>query len=321
MPLRGELFGPGEALPPAWDQFVAQQRLLRAWESGAFAALSGAGQAPWVGLVQDGGEPVALVWGRLRGPWAPALFECKLPWVSQPGLAFATGLDQRGRRAAVLAFERALATRLRWRCACVAYRQITRDDLELVRGFGRARIATSYPGLVLPNSWPTMDDYYLSLPRKTRHRLRAQYRQIERDPSVEVRLCSKVPDSAETSRLIGLTNLRYPRPPLHTCPPAAYFDALSGDGVLYLSYHGAAGKLLGVGMIFDTGEWLTDSLWGGLDPHDGGRAHIYFHRYLRLIGYMVERGRAGIKLGKGRTEIKQRYGAHGVPQFVVAGPR
>jgi hypothetical protein len=321
MPFQGELYAPGESLPAEWDRFVRSQRLIRGWESALFTAMSDAGHAPWAGLVHEGGQPVALVWGRLRWERGPSAFECRLLWASQRGLAFDAELDQAGRRMAVLAFERALARRLRWRCPAVLYRQLAEEHLELVRGLGRVRVQTSYPAMLLPNCWATMDDYYLSLPRKTRHRLRAQYRQVERDPDLKIEITSGPVEGEEASRLIRLTNLRHPNPPRHGGPPPGYFDTLTGEGMLYFTYRDAAGRLLGVSVVFDDGEWLTDSMWGGLDPHSDGRPHLYFHRYLRLIAHMIDTGRAGLHMGRGMTEVKQRYGARLIPQFVVAGLR
>jgi hypothetical protein len=319
---QGEVFGPGEPLPAEWDRFVAGQRLIRAWEAAPFAAMSEAGHAPWAGLVHERGSPVALVRGRLVGAGGPAAaFEYRLMWPKGPGIVFAAGLDDRGRREVVLAFEHALARRLRWRCLAVLYRHLPPEEVRLVRGFGRVRITTPYPIAVLANRWDTMNDYELSLPRKTRHRLRAQYRQVERDPDLKIELTNGPVESAEASRLVTLTTRRHPRPPRLGGPPPEYFDALSGEGVWYLTYRDATGRMLGVSMVFDDGRWLTDSVWGGLDPHSEGRPHIYFHRYLRLIAHMIASSRAGIDMGRGMTEVKQRYGALLVPQFLVAGLR
>ncbi len=321
MAFQGELFAPGESLPAEWDRFVAQQRLIRAWGAAPFAALHEAGQEPWAGLVHERGRPVALVRGRLRGGRGPVAFECRLLWASQRGIVFAAELDAADQRAVVLAFERALARQLRWRCLAVLYRHLAREDLELLRGLGRIRIPTPYPAMELPNVWATMNDYYLSMPRKTRHRLRAQYRQVERDPDLKIEVTPGPVEGAEASRLVRLTNLRHSHPPKDGGPPPEYFEALSGEGVLYFTYRDAGGRLLGVSMVFDDGEWLTDSAWGGLDPHTDGRPHIYFHRYLRLIAHMIESGRAGLNMGRGMTEVKQRYGARPISQFVLAGPR
>jgi hypothetical protein len=167
-----------------------------------------------------------------------------------------------------------------------------------------------------------MDEYYLSLRRKLRHRLRSQYRQLERDPDLVVELGGGPVDGAEVSRLMRLTLLRHQRRlPGSGGPPPAYFDALSGPGVLYLTYRDTGGRLLGVDLVFDDGHWMTDSLWGSLDPGNSGRANLYFHRFLRLISYMIQRERAGMNFGRGMLEIKQRYGCEAVAQHVVVGLR
>jgi hypothetical protein len=322
MPLSCELLAPGEPVPAEWDRFVVEQGLLRAWDAAAFVALAAAGQGRWLGLVHEQGRPVGLVCGRLRGRPGPALFECKMPWVGLPGFAVAATLERDERRAALAAFERALRRRLGWRCPAVLYRVLDAEELALVRGFGRAVIRTPYPRAVLRNDWASMDEYWLSLRRKLRHRLRSQYRQLERDPDLVVELGGGPVDGAEAARLMRLTLLRHERRlPAAGGPPPAYLEALSGRGVLYLTYRDGAERLLGVGLVFDDGRWMTDSLWGSLDPGDGGRPNIYFHRFLRLISYMVERRRAGMNCGRGMLEIKQRYGCQAVAQHLVVGLR
>lgn len=322
MPLSCELLAPGEPVPAEWDRFVGEQALLRAWDGGAFAALAGAGQGRWLGMVHEGGRPVGLFCGRLRGRPGPAVFACRMPWVGLAGFALAAELDQADRREALASFERALRRRLGWRCPGVLYRLLLAEELALVRGFGRAVIRTPYPRAVLRNDWASMDDYYLSLRRKLRHRLRSQYRQLERDPDLAVELSGGPVDGAEVTRLVRLTLLRHERRlPRTGGPPPAYFDALSGQGILYLTYRDIGGRLLGVNLVFDDGHWMTDALWGSLDPGDGGRTNIYFHRFLRLISYMVERQRAGMNCGRGMLEIKQRYGCQAVAQHLVVGLR
>ena len=102
MPLGGELFDPAAGpVPPEWGRFVAGQRLTPAWDAAALATLAPRHRRLRLGVVHDGGRPLAVFCGRLRGPGAlPGPFECKLlPMGSTPGFAFARELERASRRA------------------------------------------------------------------------------------------------------------------------------------------------------------------------------------------------------------------------------
>jgi hypothetical protein len=321
MPLTGELLAPGEPVPAEWDRFARDQGLIRAWDAAAFDALADSGQGRWLAMVHEQGSVVGLVCGRLRGGPGPRLFESKMPWVGLPGVALAAGLGQADRRAALAAFERALGRRLGWRCPAICYRLLAAEDLAPTRDLVRVPIKTPYPRAVLYNAWTSMDEYYRSLPRKLRHKLRSGYRQLQRNPDLEIELGRGPVDGEAVSRLARLTLLRHERRlPGSGGPPAAYFDALAGEGVLWLTYRDPDGRLLGVNVVFDDGRWLTDSLWGQLDKREG-RSGLYFHRFLELITYMVEQHRAGLNCGRGMFEVKRRYGCQAVAQYAVVGLR
>jgi len=326
MPLTADVLDAYEPVPEEWDRFALEQRLIRAWDAAAFAAMADHPRRVWLALVRDGTWPVAAFAGRLLGPTTAGRvlagpLECKLPLVGAPGFAFAAGLDQADRRAAVAAFERALFRRLGWRCLGVAYRQVAAAELGTMRRRGgRVRISTS-PDAVLENHWETMDRYFAELPsRNRRKKLRYLQRQLARDPELLVGIAREGIEGAEASRLAHLTNLRHRRLQAPVPPPAAYFDALAGlQGALYLTYRDrTAGRLLAYDLAFDDGTWLVASVWGSLDPHGEGRPNLYFDRCLRLVAYMVEHRRAGIRFGKGLLEVKQRFGAVPVPQHLVA---
>lgn len=166
-----------------------------------------------------------------------------------------------------------------------------------------------------------MEEYFAGLPRHRRGRLRATQRALARDPDLVVTVGGGV-DGAAASRLAFATELRHhrgrldaPRRPI----PAAWFDALAGrDGAVFLAWRDAAGSLLAFTLLFDDGERLISTVWGALDPHHGGRRHLLFDQYLRVIAYAVEHRRAAVRFGKGELEAKQRFGCVPLPQFAVA---
>jgi hypothetical protein len=325
MPLTADVLDAHEPVPKEWDRFAREQRLIRAWDAAAFAAVADRPRRVWLALVRDRERPVAAFAGRLLIPGAGRLLagplECKLPLVGAPGFAFAGDLDQADRRAAVAVFERALFRRLGWRCLGVAYRQVATAELgPLRRRAGRVRVSTS-PDAVLENRWPTMERYFAELPSGHRRRkLRYLQRQLARDPELLVELARDGVDGAEASRLAHLTNLRHRRLQAPPPPPPAYFEAMAErQGALHLTYRDrATGRLLAFDLAFDDGTWLVASMWGSLDPHGEGRPNLYFDRCLRLVAYMIEHRRAGIRFGKGLLEVKQRFGAVPIPQHLVA---
>jgi uncharacterized protein len=314
-----------EPVPPAWGRFVASQRLSPAWDAAALATLAPRHPRLLLGLVEHDGLTAAAFCGRPRGPWAlPAVFECKLlPMGSTPGVAFAADLDRAGRRAAVAAFEQALARRLGWRWLGVAYRQVGQTELDAYDGPGRPRISTS-PVAVLENRWATMDEYLAGLSHRRRGRLRAMQRALVADPDLQVEIGGQVAADA-ASELAFQTELRHRRGRLDAPGepvPAAYFDALAGrEGVLYLTYRDGGGRLLAFALAFDDGECLDATVWGSLDPHAGGHRNLLFDHYLRLIALAIERQRAAVGFGKPVTDAKRRFGCTSVPQFMVAATR
>jgi hypothetical protein len=301
------------AAPAEWAGFIRRQRLHAGWSAGAMAAVAAAGRPVWLGMVHDRGDVVAAFCGQGLGP----LFECKLPQAaSLPGFAFSADLGAADRRAAVAAFERALA-----RCLAVAYRQVGPAELGVLNGGPRLRLGTQ-PTALLANRWSSMDEYFASLPRDRRKLLRRRYRSLSADPELEISIAT-VADSgisgAEASRLAAMTLRRHQRRPV--APPAGYFDALAGDdGALFLSYR-ERGRLLAFLLAFDDGAVLRCSVWGSLDPHGEGRPHLYFDYYLRLVARMIELHRGMVVFGKGLHQIKQRYGCALVPQHVILAPR
>jgi hypothetical protein len=325
MALTAEVFdAAAEPAPAEWDRFVRREGMTPAWRAGALAALAVRPRTRWLGMVQEGGQVAAVGCGQhygpatARGPLA-GLLECRLPVGTCPGLAFAKALTAPERRAALVAFERAMFRRLGWSCLGIAHRHVPPADLSVYAGGARLRLATA-PDLRIDNRWTTMEEYFASLPAHRRRRLRYMYRKLGRDPELKIGIGPTGVAGAEASRLAWLTRWRHRRRP--TAPPPVYFEALAGQaGVLFLSYRDRGDQLLGFGLVFDDGSGLHSAIWGSLDPHGDGRPHLYFDHYLRLIQYMIEQRRERTFFGKGMAEVKQSFGCTAVPQFAVVVPR
>jgi hypothetical protein len=296
----------------AWDAFVDRERLLPMWRADLLAT------AGWCGryrtslvLVHAGGAPVAL--GHTEHP--PGLTVCRLAASTNDcGIAFAAGLSDGDKRAALRAFERRAG-----RVGPLAYREVTADDLPVI-GHGRRLRMAQAPRMVLANEWGDVDGYLRSLAPKWRSQLRKIRRDVEDDPDLRFAVEPRV-DAADAAWLLECVRTRHARRP---APPlsARYLDLLlARPDIDALTYRDAAGRLLGYSLVHDDGDRLLLIAWGARRDTDGGRRNLYFDQYLRLVQRMVHSGRKELVLGKGMTAIKARYGALPCPLWAVAGWR
>ncbi|WP_156893454.1 hypothetical protein [Actinokineospora enzanensis] len=326
--MRAELVDPlTEAVPPAWDRFVAEQRLPVLWGSGPLTAAAWSAQStPVLAVVSDGDTVVALLHGRFHGPRdfrrfvrpgeIPPLgvFECRLAPASLAGHRFAAGLDQAGRRAAVGAFERAV--RARYRALGFCYRHVETADLPAMTGRTR-RVVRVSPDSLLATEWSTVDEYVRSLSGKWR----SQLRKIHSGLATRVRraITDTVP-IADAARLVNQVRSRHQRPGL-VLPPISeqYLTHLNADPhTRFATYSDAAG-LLALSTLHDDGTGLMMSYWGNRDRTEGGLANLYFDHYVDVVAHTIDLGRATLRPGKGMTRIKERFGARLVPNHLVVG--
>src|SRR6185369_9476314 len=92
------------------------------------------------------------------------------------------------------------------------------------------------------------------------------------------------------------------------------------DDVTAVVYRDGAGRLLAAGIVLEDRRlpiWLT---WGALPLTAGGRRHLYFDMFHRLVERTVERQAMGVILGKGMTALKVDLGAHLVRQHAALTP-
>jgi hypothetical protein len=57
--------------------------------------------------------------------------------------------------------------------------------------------------------------------------------------------------------------------------------------------------------------------WGAQPVEQGGRRHLYFDLYGRVVELAAARGRRAVVLGKGMATLKADLGARLVPQYAV----
>jgi hypothetical protein len=121
------------------------------------------------------------------------------------------------------------------------------------------------------------------------------------------------------SHELRLKSLWEPHVPL----PAGYFAALhTRPDVVTLTYRERSGRLLAFGTLLDHPRHPKIGTWVALHPGEGGRKHLYFHHYLRLIEYVAgSGGRRRLSAGQGMFEVKRSLGFRPVPMWRLAVPR
>jgi hypothetical protein len=165
---------------------------------------------------------------------------------------------------------------------------------------------------------------WLATLRKGRRReLQRLARVLERDEDLTVGagLGREVITAAELTRLARLNFDRHPtaRSDRGTGIRAYAWNQamLDRDDVGAIVYRDGTGRLLGVGVILEhpTRPYLMS--WGAEPIDDGGRRHLYFDLYCRMIDRATAAGVKEVLLGKGVTEIKADLGARLRRQFAV----
>ncbi|WP_116050973.1 GNAT family N-acetyltransferase [Amycolatopsis palatopharyngis] len=324
-----EVLDPGyDAEPADWSGLCRTAARHASWDFGLLGVESRYSRHPTrVAVVRrDGIVTGALVSTLIRSRGGPSLVEVHNPWLSGfPGWAFADRLEPVERRAVLRACERALCRAAGAGCTGLLYRSVPADSLSLVRGRGRiVRPATGTA--ILDNTFTSGADWIASLPRSRRHSIRGQVRKVEADSELVVRFETARDDldGAELAELVNRHRHRLGRPKFDSRSPvtAEYLHALvRRKDVRTLTYHNGDGKLLAFADLLDHPDVPLYQHWAALLPEEGGRKHLYFDSYARLIGQIVADGRKSLAAGRGRLELKASLGLGTRPLWAVGVPR
>ncbi|WP_253888217.1 hypothetical protein [Actinokineospora diospyrosa] len=324
--MHGELLDPlTEAVPPDWDRFVTSVGAPVLWRAAPLTTAAWASQSATVlAVVRDGTDVVALLHTRFLGAGGyrhyhragsvprAGFIECRLAPASIAGHLFAVGLDAAGKRAAVLAFERAV--RARHRVAGFCYRHVGSDDVAAFDRRTRRVLAVS-PDTVLSTEWSSVEDYLSTLPAKWRSQLRKM-----RSGITATRAIVDTVPTAEAARLINLIRFRHQRRAVVRTPvPEHYLEHLNADPATRFATYSDESGLLALSTVHDNGIDLTMSYWGARDRVDGDVANLYFDHYVDLVAHTISLGRATLRPGKGMARIKERFGARPVASNLVVG--
>lgn len=321
--------------PPEYREFRRSERLTAAWSYDVLQALSHSSWAPvLIALLRAGPRVCGVVCagyfgvrrnGRPRPRKEPLLLDVRVPGYSHcPGWHFASWVPVEQRRELLRAYEREAVRWLGAGCVGVAYRGVRARELALVARRGAVSQSADASG-VMPMVWSSVDEWMGSLSKSRRTDLRRQGRIVAlSDVRVEFGPGRRDLDAGEVASLhhAHVERLRArldPRAPL----PADYFATLfAHEDVFALSYRDPAGRLLAFGALLDHPVAPRIGTWAALRPEQGGRKHLYFDHYVRLIRHVIEAGgRRELSAAQANFEVKRSLGFHRSPMHRVAVPR
>ncbi|WP_298182277.1 GNAT family N-acetyltransferase [Saccharomonospora sp.] len=314
--------------PPEWSAFAEAARLHAPWDYGLLGLESRHAPHPTVLALAtlDGRLAGAMAASVVRGPLGVRLVEVHNPWLSGfVGWTFLDEIGARGRKLLLRRMERELCRFAGLACAGVFYRYLSEEEVPLVSGFGRLGRET-VGAAVLDNRFTTVDEWISSLARSRRHSLRGQVRKVERDPDIVVRFAAARDDldGAELAELVNRHRTRFGNPGFDNRGPvvAEYLHRLvRRDDVLSLTYHDGQGRLLAFADLLDNPGVPLYQHWAALSKDEGGKQHLYFDSYARMMGHVVGNGREGLSAGRGKLELKQSLGLQPRRRWAAAVPR
>lgn len=307
--------------PEGWAEFQRCQHLYPVWDYGLMGIEARAARNPTLlGLARDGDRIIAAfaVMVRLRPRW----LEVQHPWlVGLPGWIMAGEVDAVTGREIVRAVERAACRAAGFGCLGLLYRYAPPSAAA-----GRGRLAhRSNPLAVLDNRFSTVDEWLGSLRGKRRSQLRGQIRQVATAPDLRVRF-EAARDDLDGDELAGLLRrhrARFTRSRLDPRAPQSgeYLHTLvRRPDVLTLTYH-AGTRLVAFATVLDHPELPVYQHWAALDREDGGRPHLYFDSYVRIVRHVVEHRRAALSCGGGMLDLKAQLGFTARPRQILVVPR
>jgi len=322
--------------PSDWEELRTDAGQTATWRYELLRAYAWAAQAPvLLTVLREGGVAVGAVSASLRGirprrgayvtERDPAgLLDVHAPGNrSQKGWWF-TGEPEAGRRRELLrGYARGIRAELGAGWRSMVWREVSPGEPELLPGAVKVRRPTE-PLAKLATPWSDLDQWYSLLDRARRDSLRRRARgfSADRGLSIEIGPARELVTGTEAAVLRAENDLKhrgglFPVAPL----PSPYLEALvGGDEVMALAYRDAAGRLLGLSLILDHPSWPICFSWGAVPPEDGGRKHLYFDGYVRMVEWSIGSGKAGLVLGKGQAEAKRDLGAELVPSSALAVP-
>ncbi|MFI7128841.1 hypothetical protein ACIBQ1_24275 [Nonomuraea sp. NPDC050153] len=329
--MRVELLDPRHDPEPGdWEELrrAAGQRVT--WRYDLLRAYAWAAQAPvLLAVLRRDGQAVGAVSASLRAPRlrrgryaGPGRGVAGVVDVHAPGNRSQKGWWWRGENDPDLlpGYARAVRRALGPGWRSMVWREVSEGESALLPGPLRLRLPTApLAKLILP--WPRLEDWYAVLDPRRRDSLRRRAKTFSAELSVRIGAARELVSSDEAAGLRAENDLKhrsrlFPAPPL----PLPYLEALIGSGESVALTYRQGERLLGLSLILDHPDWPICLSWGAVPPENGGRKHLYFDGYVRMIEWAIGAGKHGLVLGKGQAEVKGSLGADLLPSSVMAVP-
>ena len=315
--------------PAGWEALRGRAGLRANWAWPVMRAGVRSGADPLLlAVLSDVRDPIGLVaasvvpprrrevsgrWPRLGYLHVQAPQSSALPgWWLAPST-----VDER--RDLVRAFRRAARRALGPGVEGVLWRQLGDGDPAWLPRPRYARRTAPLAVLAAPAS---VDAWLAGLRKKRRSSMRHIRKLIAADPDLRVR-AGPVGDVVSPAELAHLARLNLAKHQGGAAPHSGHQsplwqEAVAGrEDVHAVAYRDATGLLLGAGTILDHPVWPIWLSWGALPVDEGGRRHLYFDLFWRLVDRVVERRAAGMILGKGMPDLKADLGARLLPQHAA----
>ena len=274
--------------------------------------------ASWTGVPAHHGKYVAP-----RGrPWLGALYVESPGTSAVPGWWFAERLSLTERTELCWDYLHGMRRELGPRCRGVVWRHAAAADLPVLRGKRRGLLRSTSSIAVLPLAWPTPEQWLASLSRSRRNDLRRQRRHVDADPDLSVCVGPGGDlDPGQVARLLRANEAKYADRHAGLPITTSMVTALLGrDDVVTVRYIDHAGRLLGFGAVLDHPTAPVSRHWAGVAVEHGGRRHLYFDMYLRVIEWAMQTGRKEINFGRAKLDIKRDLGCELQSRYSVAVP-
>ncbi|NRQ38328.1 GNAT family N-acetyltransferase [Nonomuraea sp. NN258] len=320
--------------PGDWEELRLAAGRLVTWRYDLLRAYAWAAQAPvLLTVLRRDGVAVGAVSASLRGVRPrrgryagyrdrAGLLDVHAPANrSQKGWWFTGGVREPERRDLLRGYLRGVRAELGRGWTSAVWREVSPGEPALLPGRVKLRLPTA-PLARIATPWPDLGPWYALLDRARRDSLRRRAKTLAADLDIATGPARDLVTGAEVAALRAENDLKhrgrlFPLAPL----PVPYLDALvGGDEVVAVAYRERGGRLLGLSLVLDHPSWPVALSWGSVPIEDGGRKHLYFDVYVRLIEWAIGAGRAGLVLGKGQAEIKTGLGAELVPSDALAVP-
>jgi len=322
--------------PDDWEHLRTTAGQCVTWRYDLLRAYAWAAQAPLLlTVLSEDGVPVGAVAASLRGVRprrgryagrrdAAGLLDVHAPANrSQKGWWFTGDPAPRRRRELLGGYLRGVRRELGPGWRSVVWREVSPGEPEQLPGRVKVRLPTA-PLAKLATPWSGIDDWYALLDRARRDSLRRRARSFATDPDLTIGVgpARDLVTAAEADDLRARNDLKHRSRLLPHAPlPLPYLEALvGGEEVVAIAYRDGDGDLLGLSLILDHPAWPVCLSWGARLPEEGGRKHLYFDGYVRMVEWAIATGKTGLVLGKGQAEAKSDLGAALVPSAALAVP-